>query len=167
MKITIGPRHSGKTTRMIMESAKTGSYILVATKCQADCVYKQTKEMGINIPYPVTISEVITGRKYFDNKYMKEHGVLVDEAQSVLHIALCDIPIRGMTLNNDGNIDILEHGATHTLNAANLKEYSDLRERYNHPKREISTNGKLCCSECFHIVDITDHFCSKCGQRLE
>lgn len=104
MKITIGPRRSGKTARTIMESAKTGSYILVATKCQADCVYKQTKEMGINIPYPVTISEVITGRKYFDNKYMKEHGVLVDEAQSVLHIALCDIPIRGMTLNNDGNI---------------------------------------------------------------
>lgn len=92
MKITIGPRRSGKTARTIMESAKTGSYILVATKRQADCVYKQAKEMEINIPYPVTISEVTTGRKYFDNEYMKEHGVLVDEAQLVLQIALCDIP---------------------------------------------------------------------------
>ena len=122
-------------------------------------IFKQAKDMGYDIPYPVTIREITTGRKCFDNKHMREHGVLVDEARIVLQKAIYDIPIHGMTLNNDGNI--------HTLNAANLKEYSDLRERYNHPKREISTDGKLCCSECFHIVDITDHFCSKCGQRLE
>ena len=167
MKITIGPRRSGKTARTIMESAKTGSYILVATIEQANVILKQAKDMGYDIPYPVTIREITTGRKCFDNKHMREHGVLVDEARIVLQKAIYDIPIHGMTLNNDGNIDILEHGATHTLNAANLKEYSDLRERYNHPKREISTDGKLCCSECFHIVDIIDHFCSKCGQRLE
>ena len=167
MKITIGPRRSGKTARTIMESAKTGSYILVATIEQANAISKQAKDMGYDIPYPVTIREITTGRKCFDNKHMREHGVLVDEARIVLQKAIYDIPIHGMTLNNDGNIDILEHGATHTLNAANLKEYSDLRERYNHPKRKISTDGKLCCSECFHIVDITDHFCSKCGQRLE
>lgn len=167
MKITIGPRRSGKTTRTIMKSAKTGSYILVATIEQAKVIFKQAKDMGYDIPHPVAIGEITTGRKCFDNKHMREHGVLVDEARIVLQKAIYDIPIHGMTLNNDGNIDILEHGATHTLNAANLKEYSDLRERYNHPKREISTDGKLCCSECFHIVDITDHFCSKCGQRLE
>lgn len=167
MKITIGPRRSGKTARTIMESAKTGSYILVATKRQAGCVYKQAKEMEINIPYPVTISEVTTGRKYFDNKYMKEHGVLVDEAQLVLQIALCDIPIRGMTLNNDGNIDMLNGDAIINVTEDWLNECAISRRRNMFVKKKHYIDGSYRCPECDMIVDSIDHFCSKCGQRLE
>ena len=90
MKITIGPRRSGKTARTIMESAKTGSYILVATIEQANVIFKQAKDMGYDIPYPVTIREITTGRKCFDNKHMREHGVLVDEARIVLQKAIYD-----------------------------------------------------------------------------
>ena len=49
MKITIGPRRSGKTARTIMESAKTGSYILVATIEQANVIFKQAKDMGYDL----------------------------------------------------------------------------------------------------------------------
>lgn len=106
MDIYVGARCSGKTATLIKKSAETGAYILVANKCQACAVYKQAKETGYNIPFPVTISEITTGRKYIDVSYMKKRGVLIDELQSVLDIAFCGIPIHGATLNLDSITDI-------------------------------------------------------------
>lgn len=106
MDIYVGARCSGKTATLIKKSADTGAYILVATKCQAIAVYRQAKEMGYNIPFPVTVSEITTRRKYFDVSYMKKRGLLIDELQSVLDVAFCGIPIHGATLNVDSITDI-------------------------------------------------------------
>lgn len=106
MDIHVGGRGSGKSTTLIKKSAETGDYILVATKCQARAVYRQAKEMGYDILFPVTVSEITTGRKYFNDSYMKKHGLLIDELRLVLDIAFCGIPIRGATLNLDSNTDI-------------------------------------------------------------
>lgn len=106
MDIYVGARCSGKTATLIMKSAETGAYILVATKQQAHAVYKQAKEMGYDIPFPVTVSEITTRWNYFDGSYIKKHGLLIDELQLVLDIAFCGIPIRGATLNLDSNTDI-------------------------------------------------------------
>lgn len=106
MDIYVGARCSGKTATLIKKSAETGACILVATKRQAHAVYKQAKEMDYDIPFPVTISEITTELKYFNDSYIKKHGVLIDELQSVLDIAFCGIPIHGATLNLDSNTDI-------------------------------------------------------------
>lgn len=106
MDIYVGGRGSGKSTTLIKKSVETGDYILVATKGQACAVYRQAKEMGYDIPFPVTVSEITTGQKYFNDSYMKKHGLLIDELRSVLNIAFCGIPIRGATLNLDSNTDI-------------------------------------------------------------
>ena len=106
MDIYVGARCSGKTATLIMKSAETGAYILVANKNQACSVYGQAKEMGYNIPFPVTISEITTGQKYIDASYMKKRGVLIDELQSVLNVTFCGIPIHGATLNLDSITDI-------------------------------------------------------------
>lgn len=106
MDIYVGARGSGKTATLIKKSAETGDYILVATKYQARAVYRQAKEMGYDIPFPVTVSEITTGRNYFNDSYMKKHGLLIDELRLVLDIAFCDIPIHGATLNLDSNTDI-------------------------------------------------------------
>lgn len=106
MDIYVGARCSGKTATLIKKSAETGAYILVANKHQAIAVYRQAKEMGYNIPFPVTVSEITTGRNYIDVSYMKKRGLLIDELQSVLDIAFCGIPIHGTTLNLDSNTDI-------------------------------------------------------------
>lgn len=106
MDIYVGARCSGKTATLIKKSAETGAYILVANKNQACSVYRQAKEMGYNIPFPVTISEITNGRKYIDVSYMKKRGVLIDELQSVLNVTFCGIPIYGATLNVDSNTDI-------------------------------------------------------------
>lgn len=106
MDIYVGARCSGKTATLIKKSAETGAYILVASKYQAHAVYCQAKEMGYDIPFPVTVSEVTTRRNYFDGSYMKKRGVLLDELNSVLNVAFYGIPIRGATLNVDSNTDI-------------------------------------------------------------
>ena len=62
--------------------------------------------MDYDIPFPVTISEITPELKYFNDSYIKKHGVLIDELQSVLDIAFCGIPIHGATLNLDSNTDI-------------------------------------------------------------
>lgn len=104
--IYVGARRSGKTATLIMKSAETGAYILVANKCQAIAVYRQAKEMGYNIPFPVTVSEITTRRNYIDVSYMKKRGLLIDELQSVLNVTFCGIPIHGATLNADSLTDI-------------------------------------------------------------
>ena len=106
MDIYVGTRCSGKTATLIKKSAETGAYILVATKRQAHAVYKQAKEMDYDIPFPVTISEITPELKYFNDSYIKKHGLLIDELQSVLDVAFCGIPIHGATLNADSITDI-------------------------------------------------------------
>ena len=103
MDIYVGARCSGKTATLIKKSAETGAYILVATKHQAHAVYRQAKEMDYDIPFPVTVSEITTMRNYFNDSYIKKHGLLIDELRSVLDIAFCGIPIHGATLNVDSN----------------------------------------------------------------
>lgn len=103
MDIYVGARRSGKTATLIKKSAETGAYIVVANKYQAHAVYRQAKEMDYDIPFPVTVSEITTRRNYFNDSYMKKHGLLIDELRSVLDIAFCGIPIHGATLNVDSN----------------------------------------------------------------
>lgn len=128
MDIYVGARRSGKTATLIKKSAETGAYILVATKHQAHAVYRQAKEMDYDIPFPVTVSEITTMRNYFNDSYMKKHGLLIDELRSVLDIAFCGIPIHGATLNVDSNTVI---------------KYFTQDERISvvdEPKREDSSN---------------------------
>lgn len=122
MDIYVGARRSGKTATLIKKSAETGAYILVATKHQAHAVYKQAKEMGDDIPFPVTVSEITTGREYFNDSYMKKHGLLIDELQLVLDVAFCGIPIHGATLNLDSNTDIKYLNTDERISAVNGSE---------------------------------------------
>ncbi len=122
MDIYVGARRSGKTATLIKKSAETGAYILVATKHQAHAVYKQAKEMEYDIPFPVTVSEITTGREYFNDSYMKKHGLLIDELQLVLDVAFCGIPIHGATLNLDSNTDIKYLNTDERISAVNGSE---------------------------------------------
>lgn len=108
--IYVGARGSGKTATLIKKSAETGAYILVATKFQAHAVYKQAKEMGYDIPFPLTVSKVFTRDKYFDYSYMKERGLLIDELETVMHVVSGCIPICCATVSDTSNIKMLIPG---------------------------------------------------------
>lgn len=102
-QITIGERQSGKTTKLIKRSAAEGSYILVATKRQANIIFKQAIEMGIKIPFPVTIDEVLNYRNMRGTSIYQK-GILIDESVSVLEYIFKGIPIYEITITDYGNI---------------------------------------------------------------
>ena len=101
-QITIGERQSEKTAKLIKRSAAEGSYILTCTKRQATEIVKQAREMGVDIPHPVTVEE------FFKHKFrptdITRRGILIDEVDLVLQYIFADIPIREVTLTDCGNI---------------------------------------------------------------
>ena len=107
MNVVIGERCSGKTTRLIERSAKEGIYILVANKEMARCVADQAKDMGLEIPYPVTVGEYLRGNK-FQGSSIRRDGLLIDDLDMVLDLLFRGIPIREVTLTDRGNVEKLE-----------------------------------------------------------
>lgn len=103
MQITIGEKQSGKT-KLIKRSAAERVHILTTTRCQAYKIDKQAREMGLNIPYPVTIEE------YFKHKFrgtdIDRKGILIDDMDLVLQHIFTDILIHEVTLTDRGNISI-------------------------------------------------------------
>ena len=109
MNIVIGERCSGKTTRLIERSAQEGEYILVANKAMARCIADQAKEMGLDIPFPVTLDEYLRGNK-FQGSSIRRDGLLIDDLDMVLNRMFRGIPIREVTLTDRGNVEKLKTG---------------------------------------------------------
>lgn len=105
-KITIGKRQTGKTTELIKRAAREDLYILTANKRMADCIFKQAKEMGFDIRYPITIDKFYTCRLY-NFKDFQRNGILIDEGVLLLKQLLHNIPIREIALTDDDNIEYL------------------------------------------------------------
>lgn len=80
MKIIRTERGKGKTTELIKQSARHGSYILCMNKRNAHYVYDMAREMGFNIPFPITPSDLpLRGFK---------GSVLIDEFDYILPILI-------------------------------------------------------------------------------
>ena len=93
MKIILGVRGSGKTTRLIQESSKTGYYIITRNKNSASWIFEQSTKMKLEIPFPLTYQE------FFDKQYYGKRidGFLIDELESFL-MYVSKVPIRTVTL---------------------------------------------------------------------
>ena len=77
------PRASGKTTLLIKESAKTGRPIIEPNTFSAKYVEEQAKEMGLNIPEPISATSW-NGGHYRGSNFNRIDGFLIDEVDSVL-----------------------------------------------------------------------------------
>lgn len=113
MKLIIGGRQQGKTAELIKHSAETGNYILVHDKNRAAIVAKQAKIMGFDIPYPVTVSEMVN-RGHFRGSYIRRDGLLVDDLDLVIRQLFDGIEINEATVNKD-SIECITF-LKHTLN---------------------------------------------------
>lgn len=110
MDIYVGARCSGKTATLIKKSAETGAYIVAPSRCMADYIYKQAKDMGYDIPAPFSVEEVfyMKRNKHFMNTDIRRKGLLVDEAQNVLQQFFAPAKIWGITVTDfDDNIEHL------------------------------------------------------------
>ncbi len=94
MKIIARGKQSGKTTELVKESARTGRYILVFSNSHAKIISSIAKNLGLNIPYPVTVDEI---RNVGKCSSIVRDGLLVDEAIMVLR-ALIGFEIAGVTI---------------------------------------------------------------------
>jgi hypothetical protein len=72
-----GSRGCGKTTELIKESSSTWTYIICADSNRARFISRLANDLKINIPYPITASELP-----LQGIYLKE--VLVDDLEDVL-----------------------------------------------------------------------------------
>ncbi|GAF63658.1 hypothetical protein BTS2_0549 [Bacillus sp. TS-2] len=76
-KIIGGKRYCGKTTELIKKASEEKIYILCANKTMARMIFRQAQDMELEIPFPVTVSELpLRG-------FMNE--ILIDEVEMVLN----------------------------------------------------------------------------------
>lgn len=107
MKIVIGGRQSGKTAALIKESADTGRYILVTNKQRQRQVFDQARDMGYDIPFPVTLEDYF--RSHFRGSSLQRDGILIDDMQDVLQYMFSGVPVVGVTWNvNPGELEMVD-----------------------------------------------------------
>lgn len=99
MEKIIKERASGKTTELIKKSAETGDYIVCYSLDQATNIQFRAKEMGLNIPFPISFREFING-EYGRNNIK---GFLIDDLDCCLQ-QLTNVPINAITMSIEDGI---------------------------------------------------------------
>ena len=103
MKIINLGRCQGKTTRLLYASEWQDAAILCATYPQKHELMYRAKELGLNIPEPICVSEIFSHNSNINN--VKDKDILVDEAHLVLQMLLKNVGMHGdvkaITLTTD------------------------------------------------------------------
>ncbi len=62
MEIITGGRQTGKTTKIIQVAAEKFGYIICRSQSDAHRIARMAKKMGLDIPFPISYSEFLSGR---------------------------------------------------------------------------------------------------------
>lgn len=92
-KVIIGKRQTGKTGRLIKESAEKWIPIVCASYNEANDIVRRAKELKLDIPKPI-----VANRKTIDLDLKVYNSVLVDDAVLVLE-QLLGKHIESVTIN--------------------------------------------------------------------
>lgn len=96
MKIIYKPRGKGKTTQLLYSSDTTRIPILVATEAQKRLLIDNAQFLGLNIPQPLSVADIINGRRggsHIESCY-------VDNAEIVLS-SLINMNVVALTLSDE------------------------------------------------------------------
>lgn len=119
-KLILGDRQSGKTTELIKESARTGAYIVVSCRKEAHNVFGSAKELGLNIPFPLTVAEVIYESP---SSYIFQKGILIDNLERILCRLFNHITINAATVD----CTALDVGVMDNFGSRMIQDLSELR----------------------------------------
>ena len=86
MKIINLGRGQGKTIRLLYASEFNNAPILVSTFRQKDELVDKARKLGLKIPEPIVVSELMTSR--IQSSHATKMDLLVDEAPMVLQTLL-------------------------------------------------------------------------------
>lgn len=119
-KLILGDRQSGKTIELIKESARTGAYIVVSCRKEAHNVFGSAKELGLNIPFPLTVAEVIYESP---SSYIFQKGILIDNLERILCRLFNYITINAATVD----CTALDVGVMDNFGSRMIQDLSELR----------------------------------------
>ena len=113
-QITIGGRNSGKSTHLIKRAHEEGLYILVSNERRAADMFKQAKEMNLDIPFPITVKEYFRSSGLIGTSATR-NGILIDDFDLIFNKIFDYTPVLEMTISdpydwNIKRIGELEHG---------------------------------------------------------
>ena len=103
MKLTMGGRGSGKTAKLIKQSAETGIYILVKDRKRAGELFQYAKELKYIIPFPITVEEWVRSDTRFIGSCIRRDGIYVDDMEDILREFLRGLEIHEATLTTNEN----------------------------------------------------------------
>lgn len=86
-------RGQGKTTRLLYASEFNDAPILCRDIASKQYLLDSAKRLRLNIPEPITASEIVHGA--LRGKYIEDKDILVDEAPWVLQSLLHSLGIKG------------------------------------------------------------------------
>jgi len=100
MNIYLQKPITGKTTKLIQESAKSGYYIVCMSTKEVSEVHMMALKMRLNIPFPLTFDEFIAGNFY--GKGIK--GFLIDDADLLLNRMGRGVPIVSVSMTEQVDV---------------------------------------------------------------
>ena len=103
MKIINLGRGQGKTVRLLYASEWNDTPILCANSMQKKYLVDKSKELGLQIPEPITTSDIVSGK--LKEGVIRDRDILVDEAPMMLQSLLNALGLKGevkaITLTSD------------------------------------------------------------------
>lgn len=98
MQIICKPRRSGKTTEIIKIADKNNSSIVCLNLAECRRVARQAEDMGLSIPFPITIDEFISG-SFFSRGI---NSLIIDNAEFVIRHLAKKVPVKAISVSIEG-----------------------------------------------------------------
>ncbi len=106
MKLIIGGRQSGKTTKLIQESARTGAVIVCAHTSYAKQIMSRAYDLRLEIQHPISYHDLLTNNGIMNRSGYAPKQVLIDDATEFIKFVV-RAEVKAITIE-DGAIDGLE-----------------------------------------------------------
>ena len=98
MDIIMGQRGTGKSSKLVMRSAMTRTYILTTDDVRARYLSDLARRMNVSIPYPITVREWQQSDKFQGSSILRD-GLYIDDLDDVVEKIFDPIPIKAATIN--------------------------------------------------------------------
>lgn len=140
MTVYIAGRQTGKTSRLVRESAITGAIIVVPTYQMAEHTLWTAKQLDLKIPEPITVTDYIY--RLAKGGLGKTQKYLIDELQMML----CQMNVETATLNPKSTItvDYSVEGFQKFLEG--LIDFKNTKKG----ERDMFGVKETCCTRCSH-----------------
>lgn len=92
-ELIVRGRQGGKTTELIRRSAESGGYIVCTDQQRAGQIARQAKDLGLDIPFPLTAAEWLKRAWYPPGV----RGMLFDDLDRIIQALTGPVPVLAAT----------------------------------------------------------------------